>query len=362
MRRLCLLPFFVVPLAVLVHTERTQASDANTPMRGVLVISERVTPGFLAGWKARGVSEVIVPLEESSRQGWGSLAKTVAQAEMHLWPWIEVARNPAMADRHPDWIAALGGHHDDWRRRFPNAPAAKKGEVIKAWPWVPIGYLPAFEAHRERLRSLLSDLPGAWTGVFLNDLQAGPSSCGCGNDQCRWVLDYGSPATTAKTPGDDAAARIVSELAARHAGKQVVPVWVTECEMADLPNTKNGTGFCGNVPCATGSCWPGYARNWNPLVRSTGGPIALGLWTETFQRDPLDWIGTGIGLFQAPPRGGTPLPAKRVIAVVQAWQKSDPKRDQLIDALKRTDAGWVLALDKVDQSWEPRAVSVPLPP
>ena len=116
-------------------------------------------------------------------------------------------------------MAATGGHHDDWRRRFPNAPTAKAGEVIKAWPWVPIGYAPAFDAHRERLKTLLGDLPGTWAGVFLNDLQAGPSSCGCGNDQCRWALDYGTPPTAARTPGDDAAARLVAELIARHPGK-----------------------------------------------------------------------------------------------------------------------------------------------
>ena len=67
--------------------------------------------------------------------------------------------------------------------------------------------------------------------MFLNDLQAGPSSCGCGNDQCRWALDYGSPPTAAKTPGDDAAAKIVAELSAGHPGKVIIPVWVTECEL-----------------------------------------------------------------------------------------------------------------------------------
>jgi hypothetical protein len=36
---------------------------------------------------------------------------------MTLWPWVEVARSPAMADAHPDWMAAIGGHHGDWRRR-----------------------------------------------------------------------------------------------------------------------------------------------------------------------------------------------------------------------------------------------------
>ena len=84
----------------------------------------------------------------------------------------------------------------------------------------------------------MGELPGNWAGVFLNDLQAGPSSCGCGNDQCRWALDYGSPPTAAKTPGDDAAAKIVAELSARHPGKVIIPVWVTECELADLPDAK----------------------------------------------------------------------------------------------------------------------------
>ena len=331
---------------------------------GVLVMSEHVTPDSLAAWKAKGVSAVIVPLDEVSKRRWDLVAKTVAQAGMHLWPWIEVARNPAMANTHPEWMAAPGGHHDDWKRRFPNTPVVKKGEIIKAWPWVPIGYSQAFEAHRERIRSLLSDLPGSWDGVFLNDLQAGPSSCGCGNDQCRWALDYGTPATATKTQGDDAAARIVSELVARYAGagKQVVPVWVTECETVDLPNAKNGTGLCGSVPCATGSCWPSYARNWNPLVQATPAPLALGLWSETFQRDPRSWIETSLALFQAPSHGGTLLSTKRTVVVAQAWQTTEVKRDQLLDALKRTKAGWILALDPIDQSWEPRAVPIPLKP
>ena len=92
--------------------------------------------------------------------------------------------------------------------------------------------------------------------MFLNDLQAGPSSCGCGNDQCRWALDYGSPPTAAKTPGDDFAARIVAELSRGFPGKAVVPVWVTECEPSDLPGAKGGTGLCGGVGCAAATAGP----------------------------------------------------------------------------------------------------------
>ena len=136
-------------------------------MRGVLVRPERVTPGFLAAWRAKGATAIVVPLDEATKRHWETMARAVEQSGMTLWPWVEVARNPAMAERHPDWMAAPGGHHDDWRRRFPKAPTAKPGEVIKAWPWVPIGYAPAFDAHRKRLRTLLGDLPGIVVGRVL---------------------------------------------------------------------------------------------------------------------------------------------------------------------------------------------------
>ena len=206
---------------------------------------------------------------------------------------------------------------------------------------------------------LLGDLPGNWAGVFLNDLQAGPSSCGCGNEQCRWALDYGSPSTAARTPGDDAAARIVAELSARFAGKVIIPVWVTECERADLPDAKDGTGLCGQVHCAANDCWPRYARNWNPLVKATDGPIAVGAWPETFRRDAARWIESDLALFQTPPRGGSPLAAERTISVIQAWGKPESAAIALLERGDRAASGWVLALDAIDQSWEPRAVAVP---
>jgi hypothetical protein len=336
-----------------------RADEPKERVRGVLLRPERVTPEVLAAWKAKGATAVVVPLDEVTKRQWEPTAKVVEQAGMTLWPWVEIGRNPSMADAHPEWMAAVGGHHDDWRRRFPKAPSAKAGEVVKAWPWVPIGYAPAFEAHRARLKTLLGDLPGAWPGVFLNDLQAGPSSCGCGNDQCRWALDYGSPPTAARTPGDDAAARVVAELVERQPGKAVVPVWVTECETVDLPDATGGTGLCGGVPCAKNDCWPRYVRAWNPLLKATDGPIALALWPETFRRDPRRWVETDLDLFRTPPRGGTPLTPGRTIAVLQAWDKPGAAVDALLDRVKRSGAGWVVALEPIDQSWEPRVVPAP---
>jgi hypothetical protein len=352
-------PFIAIAVCLLASGAQAGAAAPTRPVRGVFARPERLTPEFLADWKAKGATAVVVALDEATKGRWREIADRVERAQMTLWPWVEVARNPSLADAHPELLAATGGHHDDWRRRFPGAPTAKGGEVIKAWPWVPIGYSPAFAAHRERLRTLLADLPGAWAGVFLNDLQAGPSSCGCGNDQCRWALDYGTPPTAERTPGDDAAARLVAELTARYPEKSIVPVWVTECEPADLPGAPGGTGLCGGVGCAKGDCWPRYVRSWNPLVKAADGPIAVAVWTGTFHRDPARWMETSLALFQKPPQGGTPLPAERTIAAIQAWGTPMPYIGPLLKRVEPLAHGWVLMVDPIEQSWEPRAEAIP---
>jgi hypothetical protein len=348
----------LVALTFLKPSGVIKAEDDRTLVRGILVKPNRITPEFLSTWKEKGATAIVVPLDESTGGQWKVVSEAVRHAGMELWPWVEVARNPSMADAHPDWMAAIGAHHDDWRRDFPRAPMAKAGEVIKVWPWVPIGYAQAYDAHLKRAETLLKGLPGSWSGVFLNDLQGGPSSCGCGNNQCRWAIDYGAPATTTLTPGDDAAARIVGKLRQGFPGRKVIPVWVTECEVGDLPNVAGGTGLCGSVPCAKGACWPHYVRNWNPLTVATSGPIALALWSETFHRNPERWVDADLNLFQAPP-SGNPIESERIIAVVQAWKQPEAVVKSLLEKVNGRKSGWVLALDPIDQSWEPRAVIVP---
>jgi hypothetical protein len=347
------------PLALAAGTlARVEGPEVSRPIRGMMVEAEHVGPDVLRTWKARGANAVVVPLDGAApRERWRVLAAMVAREGLALYPWIEVARNPTMAGAHPEWMASVGGHHDDWRRRFPSAPASRPGEVIKVWPWVPIGYAPALDAHRTRIESLLDGLPGPWDGVFLNDLQAGPSSCGCGNDQCRWALDYGCPSTAPKTPGDDAAARLVAGVRARYPGKAVVPVWVTECEVIDMPGAERGTGACGQVECAKNDCWTRYARGWNPLRVATPGPLAVGLWSEAFRRKP-NWADAGLSLFRHPPRGGEAIEPSRSVAVLQGWGRTGEALKGRIEAAGRDGGGWVVAIDPVDQSWEPRPFKV----
>lgn len=335
---------------------RAKSDAPVSPIRGVLMDSRRASAGALARWKVDGGTAVLVPLDESvGRVRWRELAAAAQQAGLALYPWVEVGRNPSMADAHPDWMAALGGHHEDWRRRFPDAPARKPGWVVKAWPWVPIGYAPAFDAHRQRLKTLLDDLPGPWAGVFLNDLQAGPSSCGCGNDLCRWALDYGSPATAPRTSGDDPAARLVTELQDRHPGKAVIPVWVTECESRDLPGVEGSTGLCGGVECARNDCWPRYARFLKPVLDATAGPLAVALWPAALGHEP-GWVEAGLSSFARPPKEGPGVPPRRTIALLQGWDRPVPEQSALTDSARLAEGGWVLATVKVEQSWEPRLV------
>ncbi len=132
---------------------------------------------------------------------------------------------------------------------------------------------------------------------------------------------------------------------------------MTECEPVDLPDAPGGTGLCGGVRCAKGDCWPRYTRAWNPLLKATEGPIALAVWAETFRRDAARWPDADVALFQNPPGDSNPLPPARTIAVVQAWNTPDADVHALFKRTHGSALGWVLALDPIDQSWEPRLVS-----
>ena len=52
-------------------------------------------------------------------------------------------------------------------------------------------------------------------------------------------------------------------------------------------------------------------------------------------------------------------PPERTIAVIQGWGRPESAAIALPERVERTATGWVLALDAIDQSWEPRAVPLP---
>ncbi len=195
--------------------------------------------------------------------------------------------------------------------------------------------------------------------MFLNDLQTGPSSCGCGNDQCRWALDYGSPPTAARTPGDDVAAQDRRRVSDGFPGKSVIPVWVTECEPIDLPGARGGTGFCGGVGCARATAGrvtsaSGIRSSRRPTARRAG-PVDRDLPARPRKVDR-----GRPGLISGPSsRRNHPEARKNHRRPSSLGKLGSRLGSHLVDRVKSSASNWILALDPIDQTWEPRAVPIP---
>ena len=345
------------------------ASSQAGPIQIVLVEAEAVTPATVAQWRQESFQAVAVVLnEETGDARYRELARHISGGGLDLYCWIEVARNPKIATAHPRWMAALGSH-GDWLRNFKNFPEPGVGEVAKAFPWVPISYREAFDAHLARIEQLLKRAPPGWRGLLLNDLQAGPSSCGCGNLQCRWAVDYNVPPTATKLEGDDVAARFVTEVRKRAGDKTVLPVGTTECEEVDLPAEKHqgqpGTGLCGTVGCATGACPQVFTRQWSALVLGHDGPLGLLALHTALQRTQKGFGGGPGWATNAMAYIGKTLSANggKAVASGRLWVvvEDTPNAKEITAREVATKAGVaavIVARAKIEQSYEPRMISV----
>jgi hypothetical protein len=221
------------------------------------------------------------------------------------------------------------------------------------------------------VEQLLGKVSQEYRGLLLNDLQGGPASCGCGNLQCRWALDYGVPATATKDRVDDAAARFVSAVRELTPGKQIVPVWMTECEDGDLPADKapagKSTGLCGGVPCTLGTCPRAFAKQLGALTKTHGGPLGLFTAEYTCGRDaryygvPAGWIAAAVKYLDS-----THLVAQKPVLlhdqlwlVVQGAHENADAESAARKAAHNLDPGAVVvARVNLDQSYEPCVIAV----
>ncbi|HUY32832.1 MAG TPA: DUF3179 domain-containing (seleno)protein [Pirellulales bacterium] len=340
------------------------------PLSAVIVEPDAVTDQRCAAWRRDGHQAVAMVLDEDhDAEIYRLAANVLAATKLDLYYWIEVARNPDMAAEHPEWMAALGVH-DDWQKRFPKVPLPKEGQVAKAFPWVPILYREAYHAHLQRIGRLLARAAGDYHGLLINDLQGGPASCGCGNLQCRWATDYGVASTATKLEGDDVARRFVADVSELAPGKEVIAVWMTECEDRDLPAERrpNGktTGFCGGVGCSQGTCPKAFTKQWDALVSGHERPIGLVVTHQELGRDGEEygatagWIAQAVEyLDQVPPRhGGSAVAHERLWLVVQGYDLSSDAVGAARRAATLTGAGavWV-ALTRLDATYEPRVIA-----
>ncbi len=321
-------------------------------LKGALLTATQADDGQLRSLKAQGYNSVVLNLPSEDAAQDKDAAQRIQTAGFDLYYWIEIARSPALADAHPEWMASLQGHQD-WRRFFPKLPKPAADEVVKNYPWVPILYQETFAAHLERVKELLRDKP-APRGIFLNDLQGAPSACGCGHHLCRWTGDYG-PIKTATPLGADAAAKFVVAVKRLAPESRIIPVWATECEEQDKDE------LCAGVPCFEKTCWREWTAQLMPLAAEVETLGAL-LPYRALQRDlprygpDAGWINAALASFTKLPAryqaGG--VPPDRLVAVLQGW---DVTPEQIKAQMTRSEnagtAGCVVSMMKIEQDWKP---------
>ncbi len=334
-----------------VDTKKSPATHA------AMLSPVQATEARLSTLKKSGYSAVLLDLSEATRPLASAAAKRVTAAKLKLGYWVEIARCPALADAHPQWMASLQGH-PEWRRHFPGFPEPGAGEVVKNYPWVPILYKESFDAHLVRLDNLLGGLPKA-SLLMLNDLQAAPSACGCGNTLCRWTPDYG-PIKTATRLGPDAAARFVAEAKRRTKIAEIVPVWTTECQ--EHESAKGG--HCDGVPCFNGACWIDFTAQLKPLARTVQ---RIGVLTTHRELAQLEEAGKPDGqwvrdvltsmLTMPPKRGGDGIEMHRLVPVLQGWGTMPTQMQAQRARAEESGARLIVtALSTIYQGWSPRIV------
>jgi hypothetical protein len=288
----------------------------------------------------------------------GTAVEAIRQTGLELDYWIEIARNQALADQHPEWMASIQTH-PEWRRFFPTFGPTPSNTVVKVYPWTPVLYQETFPAHLQRVTNLVQQGPRP-RHLFLNDLQGAPSACGCGNTLCRWTTDYGPLKTATRLP-DTAAAQFLA--AVKHAlpGVEVVPVWTTECEDSDHDRV------CGGVNCFHGTCWGEWTSQLEPVAAECEliSPLLL---DRVFERNLVGsnpsggWIGMAVNYFQQLPARyhSAGVPSRRLLPVVEGWDLPGAELTlKISQAAEAGTAGVVVAFTPLDQSWTPKPFAMP---
>ena len=314
------------------------------PLRAVLLDAAHCSRAELAHVREGGANGVVLVLDSTGEDPLRQAAERIRDLDLELYYWIEIARDPELAEREPQLVAGMGAHQN-WRAAFPEVPEVGATQRCVAWPWVPIFYAAAFDLQLAKIEARLEHVPDP-DGLFLNDLQAAPAACGCGNGLCRWVVDYlcEPRAVLAEAP---IAARFLERVRARLPGKRVVPVWTGECR----EHEETERAACHGVPCYTGRCWPALIDELRPVVEQ-GGSIALQLFGERIPAELLDFPAELM-------RRQLELPSERILPILRGWDQPEPSA---IEAVTRAAnaAGmheWVLALIPLEQGFEPRVVS-----
>lgn len=334
------------------------ANNQSGFYRGVLVDAGMVTPAAIKEWTTHHQS-IVLFISPTNIQSSLIAAQTILESAGSVEYFFEIARDPELAQRFPEWMASLQGH-PEWMRFYPGFQQADDNHVTKNFPWVPIFYQEAFDAHLARLKDALEILPKP-RRVWLNDIQGAPSACGCGHTLCRWTADYG-PKTTARFIGNSAPALFTSAVAGLVPESEVIPILSGECEESDID------GPCAGVGCFKGICWKALTQQLDPLSESSP-IIGINNLYQALERNlerygpPGSWAQFSIQSFHSMPplRGGRGIPPQRIISLLQGFDvPQEAVLTQLSSVQASRAAGYLLALTPVEQSWKP--VTIPYTP
>jgi hypothetical protein len=158
---------------------------------------------------------------------------------------------------------------------------------------------------------------------------------------------------------NDAPAKFVAAVKQLAPAALVIPVWTPECEEQDK------AALCAGVGCFEGTCWREFTAQLMPLAQEAQTIGALLPYRE-FQRDlprygqPAGWVEHALASFSEMPskRNGTPIPAGRLVAILQGWKVTPEQIDAQIARTREAGAaGYVVALTEIQQGWEPRIIS-----
>ncbi len=336
----------------------SQANQLNALQKSIAVAAVEINQENLDRWQNEFNTIVIILDDDTQNAVVNLAAKQITQAGLKLGYFIEVGRNPKLADAHPTWMASLQGHAQ-WRQQFPDSAMPTKRQVVKNYPWVPILYKETFAAHLERIKILTASTLTPAT-IYLNDLQGAPSACGCGHPLCRWTADYG-PILTATPLGNDAAAKFTQQVQRLFPESNVIPIFVSECEQAD-----KDTVCCG-VACFEGRCWKDFTKQLDPLA-DVANQIGVACFFKEFQRNlprypqTAGFVRYALDSFESMPklRAGKGVAPTRLIAVLQGWEVTAEEIQAQIDRAREANAlGYLLIKTPIDQSWEPRIIDLP---
>lgn len=329
--------------------------DLSKQEHAVVLSADQVNDDSTKMWREKGFQIVLLVTELDGQTK--AAAESILLRFGTVEYFFEIGRNPKLAAQHPDWMASIQGH-DEWRRLFPKTLRPKKNEVVKVYPWVPVFYQEAFDAHLDRIKKSLAALPQPGR-LWLNDVQGAPTACGCGHPLCRWTADYG-PLKTATTLGDWAPAKFVKQVQQLTPKSRVIPIMTSECEEED----KNS--HCGGVGCFEGICWKAFTKQLD-LVALETEEIGVACFYKEFGRDlkryggTANWIDFALHSFELMPqkRNGKGVSTNRLIAVLQGWDVTEEELTKQIEiATAQRPAGILICAPKIEQGWQPKIVPV----